>query len=154
MSFSATVTSADAYRAQVGHLEECLERAFSRDLVHGVDGNDRPQKWEGVGWPPAELHQPPRLFSPNTVTAGGAATDEVKLVNYCLAAVRSIVRVFEEKGVAHSVVLSSIAVGVSADATITAIRAQVALMVTAWNAGIATLGVDSSLTLPTPPAIA
>lgn len=149
----ASVPDSDAYRAQVDHIEDCLERAFSKDQVHGVDGNGRPIKYEGVGWPPAELHMPPRLFAPDTVTAGGAATDEVKLVNYALAAARLFVRVFEEHSIVHGVTLANIAVGASAQATITAIRAEWAIIVTVWNANQATIGVSTDLDLATPPLL-
>lgn len=149
----ASVPDSDAYRAQVGHIEDCLERVFSKDQVHGVDAGGRPIKYEGAGWPPAELHMPPRLFAPNTVTAGGSATDEVKLVNYALAAARAIVRIFEENSIAHGVTLTNIAVGASAQATITAIRGEWATIVTVWNANQATIGVSTDLDLPTPPLL-
>lgn len=135
MPFTPAMTDADAYRAQVGHLQECLERAYSADIVHGVDGNGRARKLQGVGWPPAELHQPARLYSPNTVTATGAATNDdiERLVNYMLAGVRTLVRSLESHSITHSVTLSNIVRGASAQATISAISTEVTAVVTAWN---------------------
>ncbi len=148
-----TVTEADAYRAVVGFCEDILRRAGAADIIVGTTAAGRAIKPENAGAPNFEMHHPPMLVAPNTVDLA----ERTKLANYTLAVARWFVGLFNEYGVAHSVVLSNIAYNASINTMITAIRGEMVNLVTAYNAGIGALGGTGNsnfLQLPTPPAIA
>ncbi len=146
MSFSATVTDADAYRAVTAWCDDAIARATGKDEVYG-EASGKPIKATSVGYPLPDLLSVPRLTSPDTI----AADDKTKLANYTQAVCRWFISIFASKGVSHSVDPSACAVNATYTTQITNTRGELAHIVTAWNNNKATIGAGI-MSLPTAPA--
>lgn len=137
---NVTITEARAFALVRDYIQEMLKRAFTSGEAQGADSAGRPIVFEGVGAPWPELHRPPYLADPDVVTTGSAnGSDELRIVNYALGALRAMNTAFSSMGLAEPATLANVVVDSTLNLTLQNISTELQAVATAWNANQAAL---------------
>jgi hypothetical protein len=150
---NVTVTEADAYRALVAWVQESLLRMTGADRVPGVAASGRPIRLEcGIFSPGPDIGHPPILLAGDTVNDN----EKNKLANYMQGFLRWVKGICAKHSISETIVIANAAFNANVNTQMTAIRAELVKVVTAYAAAVAatTPGNAGIMALATPPALA